>query len=306
MPFFLVKGDITTMKVDAIVNAANRSLLGGGGVDGAIHRAAGPGLLMECRTLGGCATGEAKITKGYRLPANYVIHTVGPVWQGGNCNERELLIQAYRSSLELAAENGCRTVAFPLISSGVYGYPKDEALRVATDTVEDFLRSCDMTVFLVIFQASDYDIGRALFDDISAEVACCKTERPAPEHGLDGGCTGPCPSGDAFCRMLLQRLAASGMSHDLFCQKANLTKELFASFSCAPCPRPSKPVAMACAVALELPEGDIAALLAAAGYGFSDTPVFDRIVRYFISRGVYRIVEINKALFAFGEPQLGG
>ena len=106
--------------------------------------------------------------------------------------------------------------------------------------------------------------------------------------------------------MLLQRLAASGMSHDLFCQKANLTKELFASFSCAPCPRPSKPVAMACAVALELPEGDIAALLASAGYGFSDTPVFDRIVRYFISRGVYRIVEINKALFAFGEPQLGG
>lgn len=156
----LVQGDITTQQVDAIVNAANERLLGGGGVDGAIHRAAGPQLLAECRTLGGCPTGEARITKGYRLPARFVIHTVGPVWRGGGKGEPELLASCYRSSLRLAVDNGVKTVAFPSISTGVYGFPIEQAAPIAIGTVQDFL--ADETsieeVRFVCFSPGDYAV----------------------------------------------------------------------------------------------------------------------------------------------------
>lgn len=163
----VVTGDLTTLTVDAIVNAANRLLLGGGGVDGAIHRRAGPQLLIECRSLGGCETGEAKITKAYQLPAKYVIHTVGPVWRGGFDNEADLLAACYRNCLQLAMQRELGSIAFPCISTGVYGFPKEQAARIAVDTVDDFLRrhDCNIRVLFCCFSEDDAEIYRRLLLD---------------------------------------------------------------------------------------------------------------------------------------------
>lgn len=151
----VVQGDITQARVDAIVNAANTTLMGGGGVDGAIHRAAGPGLYLACRKFNGCPTGEARITSGFNLPARYIIHTPGPIWHGGNGNERQLLANSYRNSLRLAEENGCRSVAFPSISTGVYAFPLELAAPIALTTIRDFLRTAEVvdTVTMVCFDS---------------------------------------------------------------------------------------------------------------------------------------------------------
>lgn len=163
----ILQADITKETVDAVVNAANNALLGGGGVDGAIHRAAGPELLVECRALNGCPTGQAKITKGYALPARHVIHTVGPIWRGGKESEAELLAECYRNSLNLAVANDCRTLAFPSISTGVYGYPIEQACRIALKTVQDFLAETNALdeVRMVCFSAVD----RSVYDKAATE-----------------------------------------------------------------------------------------------------------------------------------------
>jgi O-acetyl-ADP-ribose deacetylase (regulator of RNase III) len=161
---YIVRGDITTFNVDAIVNAANTTLLGGGGVDGAIHRTAGPELLAECRTLGGCQPGEAKLTRGYRLPARFVIHTVGPVWTGGKRHEPQILANCYRNSLQLAVENRIKTIAFPAISCGAYGYPIQEATRIAVETTREFLGENDKIdkVLFVLCAEDIYEAYRRL------------------------------------------------------------------------------------------------------------------------------------------------
>ena len=158
----MVRGDITTLDVDAIVNAANKTLLGGGGVDGAIHRAAGPELLAECRALGGCEPGEAKLTRGYHLPARFVIHTVGPIWRGGKCGEARILANCYRNSLQLAVENGIQTIAFPAISCGAYGYPIQEAAEIALKTTREFLAKTDK-IEKVIFVFWGEDVYEAYY-----------------------------------------------------------------------------------------------------------------------------------------------
>lgn len=325
VPLHIVRNDITTMKVDAIVNAANESLLGGGGVDGAIHRAAGPELLAECRTLRGCKTGQAKLTKGYRLPARFVIHTVGPVWRGGGHGERELLISAYRSSLELALEQGCRTVAFPLISSGVYGYPKDQALKVAVDTIGDFLLAHEMTVYLVIFDRAAYTIGGRLFADIAAYIddryveehtesreaeyrramayACAEAQMMSMPADLNKAVE---QLDESFSQMLLRKIDEKGMTDAQCYKKANIDRKLFSKIRSDVHYKPSKPTAMAFAIALELPLEQARQLLEKAGFAFSHASKFDIIVEYFIAHKNYNIFEINEALFAFDQSLLGG
>ena len=331
MPLHIVRADITTMEVDAIVNAANESLLGGGGVDGAIHRAAGPELLAECRTLHGCKTGQAKLTKGYRLPAKYVIHTVGPVWRGGGHGERELLTSAYRSSLELALAHHCETVAFPLISSGVYGYPKDQALKVAVDAIGDFLLRHDMTVYLVIFDRASYTIGGRLFADIAAYIddryvsdhadsgeerrrRAARFSRPVPLEAE--AAPAPCDAGsldealstldESFSQMLLRKIDEAGLTDAQCYKKANVDRRLFSKIRSDVHYRPSKPTAVAFAVALELPLEEAREPLQKAGFAFSHASKFDIIVEYFIAHGNYDVFEINEALFAFDQSLLGG
>ena len=340
MPLEIVRNDITKMKVDAIVNAANKSLLGGGGVDGAIHRAVGAGLLAECRTLGGCKTGKAKITGGYNLPAKYVIHTVGPIYEDGKHGEKVLLESCYRESLALAKEKNCETVAFPLVSSGVYGYPKDKALKVAIDIISDFILENEMTVYIVIFDKASYKISEKLFADIAEYIddnyvdehtdysrerirmnalppmaprtrrkksdidsfEMCDCKAMLPEDGLDAMLK---QIDESFSQMLLRKIDEKGMTDAECYKKANIDRKLFSKIRSDIHYKPSKPTALAFAISLELSLAETEDMLRKAGFALSHSNKFDIIIEYFISKGNYNIFEINEALFVFDQSLLG-
>jgi len=342
MPLEIIRNDITKMAVDAIVNAAKESLLGGGGVDGCIHRAAGPELLAECRTLGGCKTGDAKITKAYRLPCKYVIHTVGPIWNGGQYGEKEKLVSCYRTSLALAKAHKCETVAFPLISSGIFGYPKDQALRVAVDTIGEFLMENDMTVYIVIFDRAAYQISGKLFSDIAEyiddhyvdEHTDSRSERlrrlnrleskaikvcedaapdfmPAPCAPMAASVIGNSLNDmldelDAgFSETLLKLIDRTGKKDSEIYKKANVDRKLFSKIRNNPDYKPSKATAIAFAIALELDLEETKDFIARAGFALNHSSKFDVIIEYFIKQKNYDIFEINEALFAFDQSLLG-
>lgn len=348
MPLQIVRNDITKMKVDAIVNAANSSLLGGGGVDGCIHRAAGPELLAECKTLGGCETGCAKITKGYKLPCKYVIHAVGPRWRDGKHGERDQLISCYRTSLALAKDKKCETVAFPLISSGIYGYPKDQALRIAIDTISEFLLENDMTVYIVIFDKKAYQISEKLFSDIAEyiddnyvdehtddyserlrrmnafrakEMVCESSVCEEADEEIDMLMTvAPMAVAskkakslndalgqidESFSEMLLRKIDESGMTDAECYKKANIDRKLFSKIRSDKLYKPSKPTAIAFAIALELSLDETKDMLMKAGFALSHSNKFDIIIEYFIENENYNVFEINEALFAFDQSLLG-
>lgn len=324
MPLHIVRNDITKMAVDAIVNATDASLLGGGGVDGSIHRVAGPELLAECQTLGGCNIGEAKLTGAYRLPCRYVIHTVGPMWQGGNHGEQALLTSCYRESLALAKAHHCETVAFPLIASGSFGYPKDLALRVAMEAISAFLFNNEMTVYLVVFDRKAYRISGRVFADIAEYVddhyvdehTDCLRERlrrqyllcvPEPPETADAKSLDDRLNqlDEGFSKTLLTLIKRSGKTETEIYKKANVDRKHFSKIRSNPDYTPSKSTALAFAIALELDLVETRTLIARAGYALNPSRKFDVIIEYFILKKQYDIFGINEALFAFDQPLLG-
>lgn len=342
MPLYIVRNDITLMETDAIVNAAKNSLLGGSGVDGRIHKAAGPQLLEECKTLGGCATGSAKITKGYNLKAKYVIHTVGPVWQGGKMGEKQRLENCYISSMDLAKEHSCESIAFPLISSGVYGYPKDKAFDVATKTIFYWLENneYDIDVYMVLFDKAAYTISRSLYDDIESYIDDNYVAKHSDRKEIIRGrkmivsthvsmdmdidrCEDMVMSAPAaknkmlsledyidrldegFSQTLLKLIAQKGMTEAQCYKKANISRKHFSKIRNDKNYRPKKSTALAFAIALELSLEETEQLLKKAGYALTHSSRADIIVEYFIINGNYNIFDINDALWSFDQPLLG-
>lgn len=346
MAFQIVHHDLTKMKTDAIVNAANSRLRAGGGVCGAIFQACGHHDLLqaECDKQAPCPTGEARITKGYDLPAKYIVHTVGPIWQGGKHGEEQLLRNAYYNALKLAAEHGCESISFPLISAGIFGYPKEEALGIAMDTCRKFLMDYDMEIYLVVFNRKMVEISEKLFHDIEhyidvhyeepdvmlrrrmreeslpawdEEAECYSCEVEMPTFAVPS-CSAPKMKaplrdldsitkniGETFSQMLLRLIDERGLKDSEVYTRANIDRKHFSKIRNKVDYHPSKANVFAFAVALELSLDETLDLLNRAGYGISKASKFDVIMEFLISEGYYDIDTVNQALFQYGMELLG-
>ena len=339
MPLEIVRNDITKMQVDAIVNTANPRPIVGGGVDRAIHKVAGTELLDARKKIGDIATGKAAITSAFNLHARFVIHTVGPVWQDGEHGERELLSNCYDNSLQLAAENGCGSIAFPLISAGVFGCPSEVAIAVATQAIREFLTDHDMDVYLVVFDHKAFKISSSLFDDVKSFIDERYIEElldeeyrgdyrdrrrnfetagqpPAEDAYIDIPMWMSKPKersledllnevDDTFSEALLRLIDAKGKTDPEVYKKANVDRKLFSKIRNNPAYKPSKSTALAFAVALELNLDETKDFIGRAGYALSHSSKTDIIVEYFIQRSEFDIITINETLFAFEQPLLG-
>ena len=339
MPLVLTRDDVSRVDAEAVVNAANEHLSVGGGVCGAIFEAAGRRELESaCKQLGGCPTGSAVVTPGFGLKARWIIHAVGPIWRGGSWGEDALLRSAYRSALERASELGVRSVALPLISTGIFGFPIDRALAIATSEISAFLdRVQDVEVRLVVFAAclADYGEvaacvdeeyvdarrGRDRMGDLRLSMPACGAAADviSGDAAPGGSCFGSArPIADerelkdllvhldtSFSQAVLSLIDERGLTDAAVYKKANLSRQVFSKLRKDDGYRPAKPTAVALAIALELDMDQTRELLQRAGYALSTASTFDAIVRYYIERHSYDIVAINQMLFAFDQPLLG-
>ena len=326
MPLKIIREDITRVHADAIVNTANPRPIIGRGTDMAVYLAAGAeDMLAERKKIGGILPGQAAATGAFRLNARYVIHTVGPQWRGGGFHERETLGECYTRSLALADRLKCESAAFPLISAGIYGFPKDEALSIAFSAISRFLLSHDMTVILAVLDRDAFEMSGRLFSDLEDLVgekeaaARLRREYGAGANAARGGLPlRPAERGarsfsldealgtkeDTFTRRLFRLIDERGLDDVTVYKRANIDRKLFSGIRCKKNYHPKKKTAVALAIALELSMDETADLLARAGYALSPNDRFDVIISYFISRRFYSVWEINAALFKYGEQTL--
>ena len=326
MPLEFVRNDITKMQVDVIVNSVNPRAIVGGGVDRAIHKAAGPELLIARQKIGNIDTGEAFITPGYNLLAQYVIHTVGSVWQDGKHGERELLASCYKNSLRLATDHKCSSIAFPLISAGIFGCPPEIAIATATGSIREYIDEHDLDVYMVMFDRESFKISNSLFNDVQNYIdevyvdehlaqercnnyrrrrereAALYKNRVTDSRSLDEMLD---DMTDTFSEALFKLIDAKGMTDPQVYKKANINRKHFSKIRTNQDYKPKKSTVFALAIALELNLAETRELLARAGYAFSHSNVSDVIIEYFLRHGKYDIDSINQVLFEKGELTLG-